>query len=789
MNEKEDTINNNSPVQISDTYVIGIGASAGGLEAIYTLFEKPLPNNVAFIIIQHLPPDYKSNTGMLLANHTKWKIEEVKDGLLVEPNCIYVMAERKRVILKNGGLFISDNQEGEPNNLIDVFFKSLAEDKGDKSIAIILSGANNDGTEGAESVKNAGGMVIAQDPATAEFGTMPNSVIASGNADIVLAPELMAKELTDYMKQGVLRNQFTGNNEAILSEIFELVSNITQLDFTNYKKSTITRRIARRMEQNSIRSLEGYLHFLKENSTEITILAKEFMISVTKFFRDAQAFEVVGEKLLPEIIQNKLPDSLLKIWVVGCATGEEAYSIAMLVQEGLTKINKQLEVKIFASDIDKNALSIASKGIYPESITQDISEERISNFFHKEGNKFKVRENIRSMLIFSQHDVTKHPPYYKLDFISCRNVLIYMNPVLQQKILSTLHFCLNSGGYLFLGPSENIGNLKIKMLEIDKKWKIYKNTQVAINLENGVFSLPGYYSNPAAKQSPVVKSSKREGQNNVLGLVNKAIMQDSGYAGVCVDDSFKIIQTFGEYTKYLLPEMFNFNLLEILPKELSIATGISLRKSIKEDKEIKVKDVAFEQKGHTRLVDVLIKPLAGSGLSEKVILVLFKEQVSEKKEAVNVEVFHKETYSQSYIADLEEELKEKQEKLKEAYEALEECTNSAQSFNEELISGNEELQSTNEEVQSINEELQTVNSQYQSKIKELAELNDDLNNYFRSAENSQIYVDRNLKIRKFTPPTMKQVNIKESDIGRPISDISTNIKFSTFTEDIKAAIM
>ncbi|MFN6946185.1 MAG: chemotaxis protein CheB, partial [Cytophagaceae bacterium] len=710
INEKE----HSKPTEkdFSDPYIIGIGASAGGLDPINALFENLTSLNASYVIIQHLPADFKSNMATLLTKHSKLNIQEVKNNQRIEPDSVYVMTERKSVAIREGIFFITEDNTTLPNNAIDVLFESMAKDKGEKSIAIILSGANEDGTRGAEAIKKAGGYVIVQDPATAQFDVMPKSVIEAGLADAVLAPERMSDEIIKYIEQNALINKLV-LNETALMEILELISSNTQLDFTHYKRPTITRRIARRLTHNKINSLEDYIPFLKENHNEINILSKEFMISVTKFFRDSSAFDIIRKTVLPDIIQNKLPNGILKIWVVGCATGEEAYSMAMLVQEYLTEINTRMEVKIFASDIDKDALAIASKGVYPESIVRDISEDRISKFFHHEGNKFRVNEQIRNMLIFAHHDITKHPPYYKLDFISCRNVLIYMDPVLQAKILSTLHFCLNLGGYMFLGPSENIGKLKTKMSETDKKWKVYKNIEKAAKLENGTFSPPKYNLSP--KPIPILRSSGNSIPNNVKEIIHEAILQDFGYAGVCVDERFKVVQTFGEYHKYLLPDMFNFNLLEILPKELSIATGVSLRKAIKEDKELKVKGVTFEQKDAMRSVDVLIKPLKDTRFSERMTLVLFNESMLENQKAESFEDFDKENYFKRYTADLEEELKERDEKLDEAYVTLEECYNNAQAYSEELISGNEELQSTNEEVQSINEELQTVNIQYQAK--------------------------------------------------------------------------
>ncbi len=773
--------------KVADTVIVGVGASAGGLEALFALFEQPLPSNVSFIVIQHLSPDYKSISAELLAAHCHRQVIAIENNMQVQADSIYVLTEGKTIKINEGKLILTDFEHSSRSNPIDIFFTSLAAEQNSKSIAIVLSGAGSDGKFGSEVIKKAGGMVIAQDPATADYGSMPSNLIEAGYADSILAPSAMMAEIANYLQQNTLMSQFTDNNEAMLLEVLELINQHTPLDFSNYKRATIIRRIMRKMIQNNITLLAEFIKFLKNNTLEIDELSKEFMISVTKFFRDPAAFEFLQEKIIPEMLANKEHTASLKIWVVGCATGEEAYSIAILIQEHLDKMERTMEVKIFASDIDKEALTVASKGIYPESIANDVSEARLENFFYKSGNKYKVKEPIRNMLIIAQHDITKHPPYYKLDLVSCRNLLIYLNPALQKKILATLHYCLNPGGYLFLGPSESIGELKTKLSEEDKKWKIYKNVEPAKRLDNGIYSTPGFYIKPPIKAMPVLRTANPESPDRLNELVAETLSKKTNLAGICIDYNYKILKTFGDFKKYLLPEMFNFNLLQILPHELSIVTATSLNQVIREKKELTVKDIAFMQDDALRSVTIYIKPLDEYQSSEQVILVCFTEQAVEQN-TENIEVFDKELHASRYLIDLENELKNTQRKLNDAYDALDSCNSNAESFNEELISSNEELQSTNEEVQSVNEELQTVNNQYQLKIKEIVELNDDLNNYFRSTVNGHIYVDNNFIIRKFTPSAIKQVNVKESDIGRPISDISTNIKFSTMMEDIRSVI-
>ncbi|MDQ3395963.1 MAG: PAS domain-containing protein, partial [Bacteroidota bacterium] len=490
-----------------------------------------------------------------------------------------------------------------------------------------------------------------------------------------------------------------------------------------------------------------------------------------------------------EIIENKLLVDTLKIWVIGCATGEEAYSLAILIKEHLIEIKKDLEVKIFASDIDKAALAKAAKGFYPQSIVKDVSEKRLNTFFVKEEDGYQVRDNIRRMIIFANHDIVHHPPYGKIDFISCRNLLIYLNPNIQKKIFSTLHFCLNIGGYLFLGPSEGIGDFKDVFHETDKNWKIYKNGEGTYKNSFDSYS-PNHLEVRPPPPSPPSRPSRTNLPDQLSEVILQSHLQESGYgAGVCIDENNKVLQPFGTYEKFLLPKLFKDHILELLPPELSLAAGTSIKKALRTKSSVTVKRVAFREKEAMRSVRLLVKPFISENTpSQNIIILYFREEKTEKAMDGTIEVFDKDFHGGKYLLDLEQELIETKLKLQEAYRALEESNDNIQSYNEELLSANEEMQSSNEELQSINEELTTLNTEYHFKIKELAELNDDFANYFRSTINAQIYVDKKLLIKKFTPVAIKQINIRENDIGRPLVDISTNIKFSSLIEDINSVI-
>lgn len=776
-----------------DCYIIGIGASAGGMEAIHSLFDNTPEDGAAYVIIQHLSPDHNSFMAELLAKHSKLVICEAEHNMYVKSNQVYLMPKGMTMTIVNRRLQLTEIQSRLPNTAIDIFLDSLAEDIGRRSIAVILSGTGNDGSKGIASVKKNGGYVIVQDPVSSKFDGMPTSAIATGNVDVVLAPEAIPEEIIAYLDRDVLEHSFmepiTERDEATLVEIIQIIQQHTPLDFSNYKRPTIIRRIIIRMTYNRIKSLQGYVDFLNANPKEIDTLAKEFLISVTGFFRDRDAFRIIENKVIPEIVKGKLHVDSLKLWVVGCATGEEVYSLAILISEHLTEVKKNLEVKIFASDIDKAALSHAAKGLYAASTVKTVSEDRLAKFFIPEGKKYKVRENIRKMIIFADHDIVKQPPYGKIDLISCRNLLIYLNPLLQQKILTSLHFCLNVGGYLFLGPSESLGNLRKSFTEVDSKWKIFKSAEVRHNYREMTYTVPGLEQNwQKLSAGPATLREKR--RNGLTEFILQTLLEETGYeAGICVDEEFQILQTFGDYEKYLLPKIFNYNLLEMLPEMLATATSTTLHEAHTTQRSVLVRNVHFRRDESDQLVDVCVKPfLSDNTAMSTMSVVMYRNSDKPEKHAVQEEVFNTATFSKRNEEVLKFQLSETKDRLSEAYDALELSSDNISSYNEELISSNEEMQSTNEELQSVNEELQTVNHEYQLKIKELAELNDDLNNYFRSSNTGQLYIDKSLTVRKFSPAAVELINLQEGDIGRPLSDISTNWANSTLESDIKQVI-
>ena len=524
------------------------------------------------------------------------------------------------------------------------------------------------------------------------------------------------------------------------------------------KQTTLIRRIKRRAGYKNFTSLEKYVEFLQTTPEEVEALSHDFLISVTSFFRNKEAFDVIEKNILPAILNKLQPEEELKIWVAACATGEEAYSLAILVAEQMESKMNDTVVKIFATDIDSVALIHAGKGVYSDTIEKDISPERLKKYFIKEGNHYKVNNQIRSMLIFARHDLVKNPPYCNMHFISCRNLLIYMTPALQKKVFYMLLFGLKVDGYLFLGSSENpmpiIQNLQV----VNKHWKIYKNLQTHRTVHFDGFSIPQMID---IKEKHLLKEKFIQKENQSLPeAVNLNLVKETDCLVVCAD---------------------------LLPHPLDVAFKILSSEVLKTNKKTTTKGIRIKENGKTISVNISVSLLTAKKGENKILMVTFKED--KRRTGMSQEVvFDKKIYLDLYTLNFEDELKELKSKLQSTYEQLDRSNDNMQSFNEELLAANEEMQSTNEEMQSVNEELHTINSDYLVKNKELTETNDDLNNYFRSNANGQLFVNNDLLLMKFSPGTIKQINLRESDIGRPLSNISTNIKFETIAEDIKKVI-
>ncbi len=771
----------------SPAYIVGIGASAGGLEAISTLFDN-MPDNTgfAFIIIQHLSPDHKSLMVDLLSKHTAMPVIEAEDAMALKPNCMYVIPSKSFMTVEGGKLHLQEKVKSKmPNNAIDIFFESLAEENGKQAIGIVLSGTGSDGSKGIEAIRKHGGVVVVQDPLTAAFDGMPNSALATGTADLTASPDTLADELIEFLNESPDMNRFHEQNkqaEFIMRDLLLKIRDSTGLNFSYYKRPTLYRRLAKRMSELAITDIRDYVTYLDTHQQELEIISKEFLINVSSFFRNPEAFEALRTQVIPTLIKNKKTDDSAKIWSVACSTGEEVYSLAILFKEYLAKNNlPDFNVKIFATDIDKDALETASRGVYSKNIVADVPAGLLARYFVPEGNTYKIHPDIRKMVVFSYHDILKDPPFSRVDLVSCRNMLIYIHPEKQKEILRKLHFALNVDGYLFLGPSENIGLMKNAIQEIDKKWKIYRIiTRQALEEHNSIFA-------PLEKRSIALPQQKiKNAFQHISELFINTLLEDRKYGGIFITQEFEVKQAVGNYKNFIdFPEAgFNFNLLKLVKPDLAIALGVAVRKAIKNNDKVVMKGVKVRDNDKEKNITVIVKPHLGQKDYAQMFLfvVLCEEDEQEVKKApLTAGSFE----SEERVADLEKELAETRANLQAVIEEVETSNEELISSNEEMISTNEELQSTNEELQSLNEELHTVSAEHQLKIKELSELNDDLNNYFRNSNVGQILIDRKLIIRRFTPAVTRMINLIDSDINRSILDITTKMQGVDFVQLIK----
>ncbi len=767
-------------------HIIALGASAGGLEELNLFFDCTPLDSVSYVIVQHLSPDFKSRMVEIIARHSKLEVKEAGNEMPVESNKVYVIPHDKFMTISDNKFHLTDKDKVKgPHLTVDTFFNSLATDSGKKAIGIILSGMGADGSIGIKAIKKAGGMVIARDPETTEFPSMPSNAIKTGVIDFILEPELMPDAIEDYVKDTTAFAAQNEEDKKTFTAITDLIKEQSPLDFSDYKQATILRRIKRRAEYNNCKTLNNYFDLLKNNPEEIEVLCKEFLISVTSFFRDKEAFKLLQTDILPDIIKRLHPDEELKIWIAGCATGEEAYSMAILICEQLTGDAKDIVVKIFATDIDNTALAHAGKGIYNADITKHISPERIEKHFIKEGDKYRVTSELRNLVIFAKHDIVKNPPYCNMQLISCRNLLIYMTPALQKKIFLMLQFGLKVNGYLFLGPSENPLSIIQNLETVNEKWKIYKNIASKRLVRFDAFSLPELAD---IKVTPPRFSPENTNNTTLDEAVNLNLVDQLDYLVVCIDENNHVVKTYGDTGKFLLQKNFNLNLVELLPRQLAVAFNALSITALKTNEKAAVSGIKINN-GDTEInVSLSVSPMVIKKSEQKMLMVTFSEDTLVNNAHQEAKIFNEENYFDEYTSNLEEELKEVKDKLHDTYLKLDASNENMQSFNEELLSTNEEMQSTNEEMQSVNEELHTINTDYQLKNKELQEINDDLNNYFRSNINGQLFVNNDLILMKFSPGTVKQINLLPSDVGRPLSNISTNIKFETIIDDIKKVI-
>ncbi|RJQ83272.1 MAG: PAS domain S-box protein [Desulfobacteraceae bacterium] len=771
-----------------DFPIVGIGASAGGLETLQVFFSKvPANVDIAFVIIQHLSPKYKSIMAELLAKHTPLSVRQIEDGMRVLPGCVFLNPPDKNVAIFNRSLHLMGPIKASGINMpIDFFFRSLSEDQKERAIGIIVSGTASDGTLGIKAIKGEGGMAMAEDPDTAKYDGMPRSAVATGLIDFIVPVETMPQTLLEYIKHpflsspGKIKLSEAGTQQQ-LNKIFALIRSATGHDFSKYKPNTIQRRIERRLAVHQLEKLSDYVIYLQKTPSEAQAVFKDLLIGVTSFFRDPEAFKVLGQQGLEKLLQNKKANEPLRCWVVGCATGEEAYSLAMLFVEAMEQSNKHLDVQIFASDIDALAIETARRGVYPDSIATDVSKERLSLFFTREQGAFKVKKKIRDMIVFSEQSIIKDPPFSKMDLVSCRNLLIYLDVELQKKIITLLHYALNPKGVLFLGSAESIGEFGDLFEPLDGKLKIY---QRKAGNSHPVIGYPtGRGPDDQAKSQPEEASHVRR-SFDLRALAEKTVLDQYAPAAVLINDKYDILHFVGRTEKYLVPPTGkpSFNLLNMARLDLKFDLTAGIHQAKSENKRTTRKGIRVEYNGTFCIVDLSVSPLPDKGeLPPGHLLVVFEDRTSAHPADDAFLKASRGKTKEPKARQLEQDLNSTREYLRATIEELETSNEELQSTNEELQSVNEELQSANEELetskeelQSTNEELNTVNTELQNKVHELSRTSDDMNNLLTATGIASIFLDIRLCIKRYTAAAARIIKLIPTDIDRPLNDLKTS---------------
>jgi two-component system, chemotaxis family, CheB/CheR fusion protein len=794
MVRKSKKLNNETKLNGTLDYpVVGIGASAGGLEAIQEFF-KFLPSdiNAAFVVIQHLSPDYKSFMNELLSRVTNIPIVVVSDATQIQINHIYLIPPKTTMTIFKGVLYLTELSSIRTFNLpIDVFFRSLAKDQEKNAIGIILSGTGSDGTLGIKAIKENGGITMAQDDKSAKFDGMPRSSVSTGLVDVVLPPKLLADELVSYVQHPFVNK--TKKNENFLDlelsqlkKVIQILYSSKNVDFSSYKENTIIRRIEKRISLKRFDRFEDYTSFLTNNPNEIDILFNELFIGVTRFFRDEAYFNSLKENVIPKIIEKSSEHKEIRIWITACSTGEEAYSIAILFREYLDLFGLNRNIKIFATDIDSRSLTYASAGFYLDNIISDVSADRLSKYFVRNENGYQISDSIRNMLIFAKHNLTNDPPFSKMDLITCRNLLIYLNNDIQFKIISIFNLSIRENGFLFLGSSESLGAAAEGFSIIDSKSKIF---QKKLSMKPGSFNFSNHSVSNSGELLHLTTSIKNPvSRNKFLEDLFDKIMGDYLPPSVIIDKQFEIVHTIGNVNTFLrIPiGQVSLNLLKMLPLDLSLAVSSIIRRADKNDNDVEIVIDNIESSDHKHSLKLTCRKIKNRGNGLYYFMVVFEEDSKKVSLANNAKVEKIDINLQfnERIDELEKELQIKSESLQATVEELETSNEELQSSNEELIAANEELQSTNEELQSVNEELYTVNSEHIRKIDELIEMTADFENLLKNTKIGHLYLDTKLNIRKINEVAVQITNILVTDNGRPINHLSLNNLYSGFVDDI-----
>jgi two-component system CheB/CheR fusion protein len=780
--------------------IVGIGASAGGLETLEQFLGRvPVGSGMAFVIVQHLDPTHKGIMPELLQRATGMKVVQVKDRTKVRPDCVYVIPPNKDMSILHGVLHLLE--PAAPRGLrlpIDFFLRSLALDQQEHSIGVILSGMGSDGTLGLRAIKEKAGVVLVQEPGTAKFDGMPRSAVDAGLADIV-APvgELPGKILAFLQRTPLiaLPEAAPGDKtQSALEKAIILLRSQTGHDFSLYKRNTLYRRIERRMGIHQITKMAAYVRFLQENSQELGLLFKELLIGVTNFFRDPAAWEQLREQAIPTLLASRSPSQALRAWVPGCSTGEEAYSLAIVFKEAVEQARPKgnFALQIFATDLDRDAIDKARQGFFPANISADVAPERLTRFFAKEERGYRVRKEIRAMVIFAPQNLIMDPPFTKLDLLSCRNLLIYLVPEMQKKLIPLFHYSLGPGGILLLGSAETIGGFTDLFAPLSGKSRIFLRKESGLRPEPlefpssfGAAPPTGPEARPAAKPPLSLQS-----------LADQLVLQRYAPPSVLANDKGDILYISGHTGKYLEPAAgkANWNLFAMARDGLRHEIAGAFQKVLRQKGSVALHGLKVGTDGGEQLVDVTVQRLEEPGPLQGLVMIVFKDVAApvSAKAAARAPKAHAHS---ARLAELEQELLQVRSEARATHEEMQTAQEELRSANEELQSTNEELQSTNEELttskeemQSMNEELQTLNTELQAKVDELSRSSNDMKNLLDSTDIATLFLDNDLNVRRFTPQATKIIKLIPADVGRPVTDLASELRYPELAEDAREVL-
>jgi two-component system, chemotaxis family, CheB/CheR fusion protein len=778
--------------------VIGIGSSAGGLEALELFLKNvPYPCGMAFVIVQHLDPTHNGIMVELLQRVTAMPVCQVSDRLKIEPDHVYLIPPNKDMSILHGMLHLLDMVKPRGLRLpIDFFFRSMADDLQHHSVGVILSGMGSDGTLGLRAIKEKGGGVFVQDPASSKFDGMPRSAIDDGLADVVAPVEILPAKIITYLKHlPILSKPALALEDRALSSLEKIVILLraqTGHDFSLYKKNTIYRRIERRMGIHEIEKISTYVRYLQENPHEIDLLFKELLIGVTSFFRDPAAWELLQSKGIPAILASRPSGGVVRAWVAGCSTGEEAYSLAMVFRDVLATMKHagHFKLQIFATDLDKAAIEKARTGIYPPNITADVSPQRIKQYFEKDDHGYRITREIRETIVFAPHNVIMDPPFTKLDILVCRNLLIYMEQELQKKLMPLFHYSLNPGGILFLGTAETVGSNSQLFEMFDSKARLFRHLHQSISFEAVDFPASFSHSLPVFPDSSNEQAKLTTSEINLKAITDQLLLQNYTPAAVLTNSNGDIVYISGRTGKYLEPAAgkANLNIFAMAREGIGYELNLLFRNVLRQKGEITKKGVRVGTNGETQILDLTVKLIEKPDALKNMVMIVFADVAKKAPEASDQAPFA--NVSDSRIVSLAEELKEAKDEIITIREEMQTSEEELKSTNEEMQSANEEMQSTNEELttskeemQSLNEELQTVNHELQSKVTDLSQANNDMKNLLNSTDIATLFLDDELNIRRFTNRTSSIIKLIANDVGRPITDIVTDLHYPALADD------